>query len=166
LNVPFFLTWKNISFENTLNMRARIFWIFFYYLVRPMYTSAWKIRSRNDSLERERMTKEEIWTHTHKLFLGYLCWFAWTDLNPGKKYILRRLKSRIDWNLECVDLWIGEMMRVLNRINWKSPTNLEYKQILNTQILNYKCVYLPLFLITKKPTPRVWVCLKCAEMIE
>jgi len=136
-----------------------------------MYTSAWKIRSRNNSLEREwpKRSKERergggrgvLNTHTH--FFGYLCWFAWTDLNPGQKYlektkISNRLKSWM-WNL-WKERWC----------DWTESTgkstNLEYKQtlntqILNTQILNYKCIYLPLFLNTITNHARVCVCEIC-----
>jgi len=101
LNVLFWLEKKY-----PLNLRARIFWIFFYYLVRPMYTSAWKIRSRNNSLEREwpkrnkerERRRKRSFEHTHFLViyadLLELIWIL-------DKSILRRLKSRIDWNLEC-----------------------------------------------------------------
>jgi len=73
-----------------------------------MYTSAWKIRSRNNSLEREwpKWNKERergggrrgvLNTHTFLVIYADLLELIWIL----DKSILRRLKSRIDWNLEC-----------------------------------------------------------------
>jgi len=142
-------------------MRARIFWIFFYYLVRPMYTSAWKIRSRNDSLERERMTKEEIWTHTRKLFFGLfmlicLNWFeSWKKVYLEKTKISNRLKSWMCGSLNRRDDESSEQNQLKNQQIWNTNKSWTRKSW-TTNV--YICLF---FLITKTNSTRVGVFEMC-----
>lgn len=145
---PFFDLKKYILWKYFEYARANILNFFLLSGKTHVYISLKNPQSEWFIGERENDQRGNLNTHTQTFFLGYLCWFAWTDLNPGKKYILRRLKSRIDWNLECVDLWIGEMMRVLNRINWKANksgiqtnlehANLELQMCISASFFNYK----------------------------